>query len=372
MFATKFKRFFPKDFDFIILQSFLFSNQIKTQRVERGLIFCYNFNRMKLVHFLFFIWLLTFPLAVLAWEVDFSYWGDRGEPTVGLIVNFRAEVSSEPGELKPEFYYWDFGDGSTTGGRNYSQVAHIFKPLVREDGDYDLESNVVYRVTLTAKDRYGRSIQTARNVLVKARPNLPPLVDFSFIPKQPQPGQKIYFSSFLADQNSVGFVKSQLWDFGDGTTSSAKDPTHIYEKPGAYKIELTATDNEGLSASKIRYVRVGLNISDGSLLKLVDSPKVWHIQGDYRHWIPNPHIFNLYKFSWSDIQTVSQEVLESFTISHLLKAYNSFDVYWIDEHGRRHLIWNETTFKRREFNWAEVVEVIPEEILYYAQGETLY
>ena len=33
------------------------------------------------------------------------------------------------------------------------------------------------------------------------------------------------------------------WDFGDGSTSDQNSPTHIYKKPGAYTISLTASGN---------------------------------------------------------------------------------------------------------------------------------
>lgn len=35
------------------------------------------------------------------------------------------------------------------------------------------------------------------------------------------------------------------WDFGDGGTSSASEPSHVFAKDGAYKVILTVSDNEG-------------------------------------------------------------------------------------------------------------------------------
>lgn len=42
-------------------------------------------------------------------------------------------------------------------------------------------------------------------------------------------------------------VVSWEWDFGDGETSTEKDPVHIYEGGGYYAISLTGTDEEGRS-----------------------------------------------------------------------------------------------------------------------------
>ncbi|EMR74500.1 PDK repeat-containing protein [Thermoplasmatales archaeon SCGC AB-540-F20] len=42
---------------------------------------------------------------------------------------------------------------------------------------------------------------------------------------------------------------SYYWDFGDGTTSTDKNPIHIYNKVGVYDYNLTVTDNSGISCS---------------------------------------------------------------------------------------------------------------------------
>lgn len=39
------------------------------------------------------------------------------------------------------------------------------------------------------------------------------------------------------------------WDFGDGTTSSEKNPSHIFDEAGIYQISFTVTDSQGGSVS---------------------------------------------------------------------------------------------------------------------------
>lgn len=52
--------------------------------------------------------------------------------------------------------------------------------------------------------------------------------------------------SFSVNGLSVKFLNSSKnadtysWDFGDGETSTGKEPTHVYSKAGAYKVTLTA------------------------------------------------------------------------------------------------------------------------------------
>ncbi|MBP9151421.1 MAG: PKD domain-containing protein, partial [Flavobacteriales bacterium] len=46
---------------------------------------------------------------------------------------------------------------------------------------------------------------------------------------------------FDATTLATGTLTDWLWDFGDGTTSTLQDPTHIYAAPGVYNVTLTAS-----------------------------------------------------------------------------------------------------------------------------------
>jgi hypothetical protein len=54
------------------------------------------------------------------------------------------------------------------------------------------------------------------------------------------------------------------WDFGDGTTSSDKDPVHVYEEGGYYIATLTASDSKGGSVTK--EVRLALELPPYAML----------------------------------------------------------------------------------------------------------
>ena len=62
-------------------------------------------------------------------------------------------------------------------------------------------------------------------------------------------------ASFDAD----GTVVSRAWNFGDGTNSTATNPSHTYATAGVYSVVLTATDDTGLTNTKTQPVNVGSN-----------------------------------------------------------------------------------------------------------------
>lgn len=56
--------------------------------------------------------------------------------------------------------------------------------------------------------------------------------------------------------DSDGSIASRSWNFGDGTTSTAANPSKTYAAAGTYNVVLTVTDNGGLTASKTQAVTV--------------------------------------------------------------------------------------------------------------------
>ncbi|MBL7884787.1 MAG: T9SS type A sorting domain-containing protein [Bacteroidia bacterium] len=57
------------------------------------------------------------------------------------------------------------------------------------------------------------------------------------------------FNYFVYNSSSVGNEYTYLWDFGDGTTSTAPYPTHTYPGTGPYQICFTVSDNSGCSST---------------------------------------------------------------------------------------------------------------------------
>lgn len=62
---------------------------------------------------------------------------------------------------------------------------------------------------------------------------------------------------FIFTDTSTGGPISWQWSFGDGSTSTEQNPTHLYESPGVYTVSLTATNLSGSSTeTKIDYITV--------------------------------------------------------------------------------------------------------------------
>ena len=57
-------------------------------------------------------------------------------------------------------------------------------------------------------------------------------VDFSYTPTAPRAGEAVAFTNLCTEG------EEWLWTFGDNATSLAKNPNHIYKKPGTYLVTL--------------------------------------------------------------------------------------------------------------------------------------
>src|SRR5690242_13778188 len=56
--------------------------------------------------------------------------------------------------------------------------------------------------------------------------------------------------------NTSANADSYLWDFGNGTTSTDKNPSGWYEKAGTYTVTLTASAKDGRKSVVSRTIKV--------------------------------------------------------------------------------------------------------------------
>lgn len=62
----------------------------------------------------------------------------------------------------------------------------------------------------------------------------------------------------FTDASVVPGAAAYLWQFGDGTTSIAQSPSHVYQEDGLYTVRLTVTGSAGpVIKERVGYIRVG-------------------------------------------------------------------------------------------------------------------
>ncbi len=127
-------------------------------------------------------------------------------------------------------WYWDFGDGQTSGQKN---PVH----------NYSIPG--VYEVCLTiVTDKGCTSIYCEK---VRVGPSTRCKAFFEVIYSDCySPFREDCMSNFVAFMDkSFGNIKEWHWDFGDGQTSGEQNPVHQYENGGLYNVCLTIKTYDG-------------------------------------------------------------------------------------------------------------------------------
>jgi PKD repeat protein len=149
-----------------------------------------------------------------------------------LACEFTDGSSDEDGSVTG--WSWQFGDDRTSSER---EPSHVYA----QPG--------TYTVTLTITDDGGLTDESSRQVEVTAQapqPNEAPHADFDLHCS----GLTCAFIDKSKDDD--GSIVSWQWSFGDGATSSERNPVHTYATKGSYDVLLTVTDNTGAADVKDR------------------------------------------------------------------------------------------------------------------------
>ncbi|HED66922.1 MAG TPA: PKD domain-containing protein, partial [Planctomycetes bacterium] len=148
------------------------------------------------------------------------------QPTSGaspLVVQF-TDLST--GGV-PTSWFWNFGDFTTSTAQHPS---HTYTAAG------------TYTVSLTVSNAYGSDTLTMPGA-VQILPGPSIVADFTGTPTTGTAPLTVSFTDL-----SIGNIVQWQWDFGDGGTSSAQNPTHTYTTPGLYNVALQVTDPTGKDA----------------------------------------------------------------------------------------------------------------------------
>ena len=109
-----------------------------------------------------------------------------------------------------------------------------------------------------------------------------------------------------------------FWDFGDGNTSTAFEPSHAYQNPGDYTVMLVVTDASGCFAPDTAYMDVSIQLSQAQAGAVNDticpgtSVELFAMGGDSYSWSPGQFLDD--STSSNPIATIWEETTFTVTV----------------------------------------------------------
>ncbi|HKT05475.1 MAG TPA: PKD domain-containing protein [Rugosimonospora sp.] len=147
-------------------------------------------------------------------------------PTTGNAPLTVAFTGSASGGTAPYSYSWAFGDGTTSTAQNPSHT-------------YTAAGTYTATLTVTDSATPAKTATATATVTVSAVGN--PLA--ATASGTPTSGQTPLTVAFAGTATGGTPPYTYGWNFGDGSTSTAQNPSHTYNTAGTYTATLTATDS---------------------------------------------------------------------------------------------------------------------------------
>lgn len=127
----------------------------------------------------------------------------------------------------------------------------------------------------------------AAQVLYQTGVKLKPVAGFTYQTSNLAPVRRLIIADSSRDPNYLGSIASWLYDFGDGNTSTAQNPTHTYAADGAYAITQTVTDALGQTATFAQVVTVA-DPTGKFTVDAISGRPLWTGAAEYTAWV-NAH-----------------------------------------------------------------------------------
>lgn len=163
----------------------------------------------------------TLRKNVSVWDLHGDFTASKLEACVGEPIAFN-NASNLPGNT----WLWNFGDGTTATSKNSIKTytapgVYTVRYIIRQDICVDTIVKVDY---ITIRQSIVPSFGADTSISCQS----PLTVNFN----NTTPGGVQY-----------------LWDFGDGTTSTQENPSHVFTNNSTYTITLTVIDSSGCPSS---------------------------------------------------------------------------------------------------------------------------
>jgi len=163
----------------------------------------------------------------------------EGAPVEGATVQFALTAAGEGGEVTP-----------STARTDRDGRAQAFVLLGDKVGVQTGEARVTGDGEVLPTATFSAMAVTAETPPPPPPSNEEPEAEFEFTCL----GLSCTFSDRSGDDD--GSVVSWQWEFGDGSTSTARNPSHAYGVAGRYEVRLRVTDDDGATDTRTRMVEV--------------------------------------------------------------------------------------------------------------------
>lgn len=147
----------------------------------------------------------------------------------GQNVSFNNNSTIGNGNI---IYAWYFGDGASSGD---SDPQHLY------------DSYGSYFVKLVANTTHNCADSIVKTIYVH------PVPEAVFSKQDVCIGDSVHFTNSSSIANGT---YSSNWNFGDGTTSSAVNPVHLYQAKGSYNVSLKITSDSGCVVQAYDIVKI--------------------------------------------------------------------------------------------------------------------
>jgi PKD repeat protein len=181
----------------------------------------------------------------------------RGE-SILLYANAEDADKTED-DLIPTFEYKLAGGSPETAYLGTPQYTNgkwqvtFSPPMDANIGDYD------FQVKFSDGDEESSWAFSSMPLNVK---NNPPSVDIETTGSQNT--KAVSFSASVLDVEDSLSDLTFKWNFGDGTTSSERNPTHTFDKSGSHTVTLTVTDKNGGETTDTTQIQIEVEAEPGS------------------------------------------------------------------------------------------------------------